>query len=67
MSGEQSETVRIYSTPTGEAPKELSAFSTMRKYNTQDRRTIVSHGNIHNMNTNRYGLPYIELMFGMRA
>ena len=55
MSGEQSETVRIYLTPTREAPKELSTFSTMRKYNTQDRRRIASHGNIHNMNTNLTG------------
>ena len=54
-SGEQSETARIYSTPAGEAPKELSAFSTVSKYNTQDRRTIASHGNIHNMNTNPTG------------
>lgn len=54
-SGEQSETARIYSTPAGEAPKELSAFSTVSKYNTQDRRTIVSHGNTHNMNTNTTG------------
>lgn len=48
-------------------PKELSAFSTMRKYTTQDRRTIASHGNIHNTNTNHNGRPYIELVFGMRA
>lgn len=66
-SGEQSETARIYSTPAGEAPKEFSAFSTMRKYTTQDRRTIASHGNIHNTNTNHNGSPYIELVFGMRA
>lgn len=44
----------IFNTP-GEVPKELSAFSTVRQYNTQDRRTIASHGNIHNMNTNPTG------------
>lgn len=66
-SGEQNETARIYPTLAGEAPKELSAFSTVSKYNTQDRRRIASHGNIHNTNTNHNGNPYIELVFGMRA
>ena len=41
----------ILNAPRG-APYEASAFSTMRKYNTQDRRTIASYGNIHNTNTN---------------
>lgn len=65
-SGEQSETARIYSTPAGEAPKELSAFSTVSKYNTQDRRTIVSHGNTQ-YEHKHHGNPYIELVFGIRA
>ena len=46
---------------------ELSAFSTVSKYNTQDGRRMMSSDGIHNTNTNRNGFHYIELMFGVRA
>ena len=67
MSGEQSETVRIYSTPTREAPKELSTFSTMREYNTDTRRRTTPPTGTHNTNTIEHTMPYIELMFVRHA
>ena len=46
---------------------EFSAFSTVSKYNTQERRRMASSDGIHNTNTNRHGFPFIELVFGVRA
>lgn len=46
---------------------EFSTFSTVSKYNTQDRCRMMSSDGIHNTNTNRHGFPFIELLFGMRA
>ena len=45
----------------------FSDFFTVSKYNTQDRRRMTQSDEIYNMNINRYGNPYIELMFGVRA
>lgn len=46
---------------------EFSAFPTVSKYNTQERRRMTSSDGIHNTNTNCHGFPFIELLFGVRA
>lgn len=62
-SEQQNETAPYILTPPGEAPRKVSAFSTVKKYNTKDRHTIASSDEIHNTDTNHNGNPYIELMF----